>query len=470
MAIRDVLRLGRHRKSHSTSSASSADSPRTPPPAGSPVLPPRTSLSREVDRTASESAGAGNAVPATPAKPPRPAPLPPAHDGVVVIGPDPAHGGAASDRERGSHESRPDNDADAGAGAVNGNGSGAGAGAQSPTLPALPPSEGLAFDPATHVSEADRPPPVVAASAAPGGPRVGGEFRHVQSVLAAKDKALPDTPGAYAETGFRSEGINETSAVPAKSEQLSNAEAGPSHTSQAKTAVSPSAAAGLPPFVARRDWDVSVDAHLAPWLEKLNLGATHASAQVVPGTLSLEVQREAMVERLFDECAAARAARGEVSAEGREVFVKAGLGERLGEKDTVDVYTQWLEPVVHEYIRPVERNFYTTVIHREVNKHHVYPKIQPIADPDPIRLPARHRIFSPVTNAWHEVDEATAREALGAAFDSGAKEVREERRLALPDWRDGVCDVPYENVQTSWVVPAKEARHEVESEVVGQAV
>lgn len=62
------------------------------------------------------------------------------------------------------------------------------------------------------------------------------------------------------------------------------------------------------------------------------------------------------------------------------------------------------------------------------------PKIQPIHDPDPIRLPPRHRIFDPTTSAWHEVigDEAALAILGPAAFYNGWREYREYRAPALP--------------------------------------
>jgi hypothetical protein len=62
------------------------------------------------------------------------------------------------------------------------------------------------------------------------------------------------------------------------------------------------------------------------------------------------------------------------------------------------------------------------------------PKIQPIADPNPIPLKPRHRIFSSLDNEWHEVigDEA-AIEILGEdVFLHGKKTHREDRGMALP--------------------------------------
>ena len=58
------------------------------------------------------------------------------------------------------------------------------------------------------------------------------------------------------------------------------------------------------------------------------------------------------------------------------------------------------------------------------------PKIQPIADPNPEVLTARHRMFSPETGHWHEVvGDAAAMEILGEdAFKHGPKESRHIRK------------------------------------------
>ena len=58
------------------------------------------------------------------------------------------------------------------------------------------------------------------------------------------------------------------------------------------------------------------------------------------------------------------------------------------------------------------------------------PKIQPIEDPNPIILPPLHRIFSPQTGKWHEVqgDEAAIAILGEDVFYNGPKETRTERK------------------------------------------
>ncbi|WWD17659.1 hypothetical protein CI109_102100 [Kwoniella shandongensis] len=148
----------------------------------------------------------------------------------------------------------------------------------------------------------------------------------------------------------------------------------------------------------------------------------------------LEAERLAMVEKLLNESSRRRAERGVISEQGRSWFRNVGLEGAISKPDTVDVETQWLEPVVKELIIRKEINEYCIVINREIHKYHIYPKIQPIHDTDPIRLPTLHRIFSPTTGKWHEVEgDAAAIEILGReTFNNGPKAVREVRRPALP--------------------------------------
>ncbi|KAK8866135.1 hypothetical protein IAR55_001286 [Kwoniella newhampshirensis] len=153
-----------------------------------------------------------------------------------------------------------------------------------------------------------------------------------------------------------------------------------------------------------------------------------------PHSPALEAERLAMVEKLLTESSRRRAERGSLNPQGRQWFSAVGLENAIGKPDTVDVETQWLEPVIKETIYRKEINEYCIVINREIHKYHIYPKIQPIHDTDPIRLPTLHRIFSPLTGKWHEVEgDAAAIAILGQdTFNNGPKEVREIRRPALP--------------------------------------
>lgn len=141
--------------------------------------------------------------------------------------------------------------------------------------------------------------------------------------------------------------------------------------------------------------------------------------------------RTEMAQRIASE---ARANYKGLEVEQREIFERAGLTDNLDNRGEVEVRTEWLKPVVHETIRPIVHTEITEVVNIDRHIYHIYPKIQPIHDPDPIRLPPRHRIFSPVDGAWHEVigDEAALAILGPAVFYNGWREYREYRAPALP--------------------------------------
>ncbi|ORX37370.1 hypothetical protein BD324DRAFT_681266 [Kockovaella imperatae] len=174
-----------------------------------------------------------------------------------------------------------------------------------------------------------------------------------------------------------------------------------------------------------------------------------------PHRQPLEESRRSLVESIIKETQERKAAKGDLTDEAREIFRRAGLEESLLKTNTVDIKTKWLEPVIQEHIIPRERHEYITIIDRHIHRHHVYPKIQPIEDPDPIILETRHRIFSPKTGHWHEVigDDA-ARAILGEdVFTNGPKEVRMKRARALPEIYAAVTAAPSED-ETS-IVPRR---------------
>ncbi|KAE8543343.1 hypothetical protein D1P53_000045 [Cryptococcus gattii VGV] len=147
----------------------------------------------------------------------------------------------------------------------------------------------------------------------------------------------------------------------------------------------------------------------------------------------LEKHRAELNDKIKEGLSARSKERQPLTEEGCEVFEKAGMKDLVGKADTIETNTKWLEPVVKEHIRPQVHTEYTTNIDREIHIYHEYPRILPVADPNPTTQPAKHRIFSIVDNKWHEVDETTAREALGDdVFENGPKEVREKRYSLLP--------------------------------------
>lgn len=62
--------------------------------------------------------------------------------------------------------------------------------------------------------------------------------------------------------------------------------------------------------------------------------------------LPLEKQTEQLVEDVMTGAKKRRAARGELSAFGRETWEKASWKDLIGKEDTVDVDRKWLPPVV----------------------------------------------------------------------------------------------------------------------------
>ncbi|RXK39764.1 hypothetical protein M231_02957 [Tremella mesenterica] len=118
-----------------------------------------------------------------------------------------------------------------------------------------------------------------------------------------------------------------------------------------------------------------------------------------------------------------------LSEEGKEVFKQAGMADELQARDSVRLQTKWMEPVIHEHIIKKEHTDYITLVDREIHKYHVYPKIQPVLDPNPIMLPTRHRIFSQRDGKWHEVigDEAAIAILGEDVFRNGPQEIRQQR-------------------------------------------
>jgi hypothetical protein len=91
--------------------------------------------------------------------------------------------------------------------------------------------------------------------------------------------------------------------------------------------------------------------HIAHHLKHLKLPRPSVTPNVIlpklplgSGGPSLEEQRQAMVMKIAEE--SDTRPRKVLTEEGRRVFEKAGLSHKLGIKDTVDVRTRWLEPVI----------------------------------------------------------------------------------------------------------------------------
>lgn len=187
------------------------------------------------------------------------------------------------------------------------------------------------------------------------------------------------------------------------------------------------------------DPDLTPEDFIAQYLHRMTL--QKAQKPVVPKeymgpftTPALERERKEMVKKIVDDVNGRMGQEKGLSEFGKDVFNRSGFRDKIGLGSTVDVHTKWMEPVVKEHIRIIERHVYTIIINQEVHKYHIYPKIQPIFDPEPIMLEPRHRIFSPYDNEWHEViGDAAAIAILGEdVFYNGAKTVREVRKSVLP--------------------------------------
>lgn len=130
--------------------------------------------------------------------------------------------------------------------------------------------------------------------------------------------------------------------------------------------------------------------HLARHLAQMKLPTPTGVPNVIlpklpigQGGPSLEEQRQAMVLRIAEE--EASRPRPVLSEEGRRVFEKAGMTDRLGIKDTIDIRTRWLEPVIQvcpaasdigtltlqERVIRKEHTEYTYEIYTEIHKYHV---------------------------------------------------------------------------------------------------
>ena len=114
-------------------------------------------------------------------------------------------------------------------------------------------------------------------------------------------------------------------------------------------------------------------------------------------TAALLQARSDLVGKIVSDSQRRREHRGELSEEGRETFRRAGMEaylpnangpSRASNGDTVEVKTRWIEPVVKvnipvnvllthiltflkEHIIPREHTEYTTIIDRDIHRHHV---------------------------------------------------------------------------------------------------
>ena len=131
--------------------------------------------------------------------------------------------------------------------------------------------------------------------------------------------------------------------------------------------------------------DTSRDTELEQKIEGLSIDTSHlqaapaAARQLGPQTIkgegvngdTLERARAKLVDRIVTDAQKRKAARGELSEEAKDMFHRAGLADGLDKAHTVEVKSKWIAPVVKEHIIRQEHTEYTTVIDRDVHRHHV---------------------------------------------------------------------------------------------------
>lgn len=142
-------------------------------------------------------------------------------------------------------------------------------------------------------------------------------------------------------------------------------------------------AAMLPENVSIWEPDTTSSAILSQRLQALRLSpSTPEVAHVAVDTPASIKEREDMVQRIAQEIQNRRDRRS-LTEDGRRVFSAAGWKDRLEVRDTIDVHTRWLPPVVQasppccglsdrqEHVVRKEHTEYSIVINREVHKYHI---------------------------------------------------------------------------------------------------
>lgn len=122
-----------------------------------------------------------------------------------------------------------------------------------------------------------------------------------------------------------------------------------------------------------------------------------------------------------------------------EIFGRAGWSDRIGVRDTLDVHTKVLPPVIQEHVRPVETVIYQLMIFREVHKYHIYPYIQPIRDPDPKVLPTRHLFRDRDGNLREVYGDEAAERVLGRKLNPAT-----DGQTYVERWIEGVDGIEYQ--------------------------
>ena len=217
-----------------------------------------------------------------------------------------------------------------------------------PLPPGAAPADSLSPPPMPHVTSADRssitgtemerPKPIMSASQAlsqEDEEGVGGRFGHVQSVPATNN-------GSRSEGTARSRKSMDKS-VPARGDSLANPPVAFPGSSRPTTPPS------TPPMRPRESlksvWDPNVNGEefVNRHIASLSLDRNARIPYEPKSTAALESQRDEMVSEI---AGSATSQRDTLSALGQRTFQAAGMADKLKLENTVDVQTQWMEPVV----------------------------------------------------------------------------------------------------------------------------
>lgn len=235
-------------------------------------------------------------------------------------------------------------------------------------------------------------------------------------------------------------------------------------TSQSSGAVNPAFVASrsysynpFPPPADLSEHQLHIAKHL-PLLEPLIFQPTHRLARTQPGKVKpleatppvstlerdrvLDQQRERLAGKIaWSETVARQAGLRAPPPDERtlEIFDRAGWSDRVGVRDTLDVHTRVLPPVIQEHVQPVETVIYQLMIFREVHKYHIYPYIQPIRDPSPTVLPTRHLFRDRDGNLREVYGDEAAERVLGRKLNPATDGVTYVER-----WIEGVDGIEYQ--------------------------
>ncbi len=236
-------------------------------------------------------------------------------------------------------------------------------------------------------AERERPKPMISGSQAIPEQEQGdveGRFRHVQSI--------PGTHGGRKseESGRRRN--NDVKDIPARGVSLvANPQLASAGSTRPNT---PPAAPTGPRESLRSVWGPDTDdsEHIERHIANLSLNQNSRVSYEPKSTAALEAQRDESVATI-----ATAGPRNTLSERGKAVFRAAGLGDKLGKTDTVDVHTKWMEPVVqvstllsHPALKGMVAH--VPIGNRETNRAYRYHPVHRSRDP---QVPRLVRLSSP---------------------------------------------------------------------------